>query len=298
MNTKYIKGVALAILAAVSFGFMPIFASYAYSFGSNAVTVVFLRHMFSAIGLFIILKAKKVDISVDKKMMYNLFFCGVIGSSGTALTLFLSYQYISIGLATILHYIYPVVVSILSFLLFGEEMNRKKIISLLLSVCGVYILVGFAEIELHPLGVVLAIASGLFYSVYILQMGKSIIRELESKILIFYISVFSAITTLVYGVVAKDLSFVFNYKFNLALLALIIVSTLGLVFIAKAVKTIGPTNASILSTFEPITTIAFGCLLFRDRITPSIIIGSILIIVSIKGIATNQGNIEVIENEA
>ncbi len=48
-----------------------------------------------------------------------------------------------------------------------------------------------------------------------------------------------------------------------------------------SVRLIGPTNASIINTFEPACACVFGYLLIGDRITLSMIVGGIMIMISI-----------------
>ena len=297
MKDMKIQGVIYAIIAALSFGFMPIFATYAYKSGSNAIMVVFLRNIFTMIYLFIILKIQGVSFKVDRSLFIQLGICGVVGSTGTALTLFISYEYISVGLATILHFIYPVVVTVVSFFMFNEELNRKKILALILSIVGVYILVGFNEISIHPIGIILAITSGLFYSFYILQIGNSRLKELDSRLLIMYISFFTAISTAIYGVMTDMLICTVNISFVLSMIALVIVTTTALITVTKAVCIIGSTNTSILGTLEPITSIVLGFLLLHEAITINTVLGSILILFSVYGIISgNMADKTKIEN--
>ncbi|WP_129600167.1 DMT family transporter [Anaerophilus nitritogenes] len=287
------KGTLCAIFSALSFGTMPIFATYAYNGGVNAITVVFFRFLFSGILLGCYFLKKKINIKVGKNTFLTLLFTGIVGSSLTSLTLFLSYQYISVGLSTILHFIYPAVVIFLSFLIFKEKLYKTKIISLILSVMGVYVLIGFNSIKLNMLGVMLALVSGIFYSIYILEIGHNIkIKDIDSIILTFYISIFSSGSIFLFGIFTQNLIFPKNMYSFIPIFAITIASTLGLLNFAIGIKMIGPSNTSILSTFEPITSIILSCILFGDKITWNTIIGSCLIILSIYGIIKGSEGIE------
>lgn len=283
-DRKRTQGIVYAVLSAIAFGHLPIFATYAYRSGANAVTVVLLRFLFSTIILLGYLIVRNIDFKVDGYMLKRLIFSGVVGCASTALTLFLSYKYISVGLATILHFIYPAVVTLLSYLVFKESLNRSKVIALLLSIAGVYILVGFNSIKLHPIGVILALISGVFYSIYILQIGYTQIKNIDSTVLIFYVSLFSTIGIFIYGIFTKTLYFKIQQDFVISIAAIVLTSIFALFTFTGAIKNIGSSNASILSTFEPITSIMLSSIMFNEKLTYNIIIGSILIIISIYGI--------------
>lgn len=275
------RGMICAIISAIAFGCMPIFATNAHKSGADTIMVVFARHALTTLFILSILLIRKIDFKVDRKMMYRLIFCGVVGNTGIAITLFLSYQYISIGLATILHFIYPVVVTVLSFTVFKEKLGVKKIVALILSIIGVYILIGFTAIKLDILGVLLALASGVLYSIYIVQVGHTKLVELDSFVLVFYVSAISAVSTFIYGSMTNELHFTLNYDFIFNIIGVVLVSMVGLVTIAYAIKVIGPTNASIMSTLEPITSIILGVLVFTEPLTLNIVLGSLFILLSV-----------------
>ena len=115
--SKY-KGIIFAILSSISYAIMPVFAKIAYNNGSTPTTTLFFRFLITAIVLFLYTVVRKENIKVSKKQFLILFFTGFIGYTLTTELLFLSYDYLSIGLATTLHYIYPAVVCILSYFLY------------------------------------------------------------------------------------------------------------------------------------------------------------------------------------
>lgn len=283
---KKINGVIYAISSAVAFGFMPIFAMYAYIGGSNAITVVFLRFLFSAILLWGYFNIKKIDYKVSKELLIEVFIIGVIGYAATCVALYWAYEYIPVGVATILHFTYPLVVTFLSFFIFKEELHLKKIISLILSIIGLVILVGFSKVHFAFWGVFLALLSGILYSIYILAIGHSKIKKIDSLVLTFYVSIFSALSILPVALVTHTFIFEMNIEIFIAVLLLAIVCTLfALLAFLKSIKIIGASNASILSTFEPITSVILGVILFKEKLTLSIIVGSLLIISSVYIIA-------------
>jgi len=96
-------GIIYAVSSAVSFGFVPVFAVIAYNAGTNAVTVLLLRFLIASLILAGILRCRKVELKVGKKLFCRLAYIGIIGYAATTITVFLSYNYISIGLAMTLH---------------------------------------------------------------------------------------------------------------------------------------------------------------------------------------------------
>jgi len=106
------KGILLTIFSASSFGFIPLFAKIAYANGFNPYTFTLFRSLFASIGLFIFLKIRKINYTVEKEQYITLFKASLIGFSLVILTLSSSYNYMSTGLATTIHFIYPVAVMV------------------------------------------------------------------------------------------------------------------------------------------------------------------------------------------
>lgn len=279
---KRFEGFFYAIGSAIAFGFMPFFAKIAYSAGATAVSTVFYRFILAALMLFAYFKIAKIEFKIkDKKQLRKIIFLSVFGYAATCITLFLSYNYVSVGLATTLHFIYPGVVVLLCFFLYKEKLGLGKLICLLLSLVGIYVLIGFGDSKFSITGAILAMVSGIFYSIYIIELGHNDLKGINSLVLTFYVSVFAAIGTFVYGIFTQSLVFDIELKGIFAIIALAYICTVvALMAFAKAIKLIGSANAAILSTMEPITSIALGIIFFREPMTISIALGSLLILVS------------------
>lgn len=279
---KKIYGVMYALISAIAFGFMPIFAKGAYNGGANAITSVFLRFFFAAIILYVILKIKKVNLKIEKELVLKIFLVAIAGYASTALTLFLSYKYISVGLATTLHFIYPAVVTFLSFIIYKEKLNINKIASLIFSLSGVYILIGFCEVKLNIKGILLALGSGVVYSIYIVEVGHSKLKEMDCYVLTLYMCIFGAIGILAFGLPTGNINFHMSISSVVYLVLISVVCTiLAFSCFVKAIQRIGGTSTSILSTFEPITSVVLGVILFGEPFTVTILIGGISILVSV-----------------
>lgn len=279
---KKIQGTIYAFISACAFGFIPIFARFAYNTGITPVTVIFLRFLFSIIILLFYFLINKIDFRIEKKLLPQFAFLGIIGNGATGITLFLSYNYISSGLSTVIHFIYPAIVTLLSIVFFKEKINLRKIISLVFCIAGVYVLIGFSAVKLDIRGVALSLASGVLYSIYILGIDHSDIRKVDTLVITFYVLIFSLIGALTFGIIDNSISFNFHPQGYIYVVALSLICTIiALSIFAKAIMMIGSSNASILSTLEPITSIILSTIIFGESITINTILGSVLIISSV-----------------
>ena len=276
MNNK-VLGIIYAVSSAISCGFVPVFGVIAYSAGTNAVTVLFFRFLIASLIWAGILRCRKIELKVDKKLLGRLAYIGIVGYAATTITVFLSYNYISIGLAMTLHFIYPAVVAVLSFFIFKEKMPALKMIALAISIVGVYILAGGTGSSVDLKGVALALASGILYSLYTIEIGKEKLMAMDGLLITFYVSLFSAVSFFIFGAATRNFMFSLQLPAVLGILGLALISTVfGILAYNKSIQMIGPTYAAIFSTSAPITSVIMGIILFSEKLSMTSAIGSIM----------------------
>lgn len=275
------KGILYAILSSVAFGLLPIFAKFAYANGSNPTTVLIARFLLAAIILFTYLKCTKVNLKVSKKQLAILLSIGAIGYTLTTQTLFVSYDYLGAGLATTLHFIYPVVVCLIGYFFFKEKMSKSKLLALLFAALGIYALVAMESKTLNAFGVALALFSGISYGANIIALGLKSIKEINHNVVTMYVCLGAALGMILYGAFTDTITLTFNLNIGIAYIGIAVISTIAsMILLLKAIEIIGTVSTSILGTFEPIVSVILGIILFGESLTLSLIIGTLLILAS------------------
>lgn len=277
------KGIILTVLAAMSFGFQGFLAKTAYANGFNPFSFTLYRSLFAAVALYIFIKIYGLDIEVSKAQYKTLFKVSLFGYSLMLITLYISFLYMPTGLAMTLHFIYPVVVMVASIFLYKEKLLAKKLIALILSVLGIYFLVGFGSFtKISMIGFWLALLSGILYGYYILMVSNSNIKNLNSFVMTFYLSLFNTFIVLFLTLVTGNMSLQYNYKGLLSTIMVALVCNIfGMVSFQSGLKYITATTSSILSTFEPITSLIVGIVIFNEYLAWYHFVGSIFIIISV-----------------
>jgi len=298
IKLKKFDGIIYALLSSAAFGIMPIFAKYAYNHGSNTLTVLSSRFLFSALILFLYFMFKGISLKLNKNQTITLILVSIFGYSSTATMLFFSYNYISLGLATTLHFVYPVVVVVANRIIFKEPLTKNKVIALTLSMLSIYLLVGFKVENINFLGISLALLSGFTHSISIIGMNRPELKELDNKICVFYFSIISGTIIFLITLLSGNLQLDVNLYTVMSMTGISTVSTiLAIVLLMKAIKIIGPSPSAILGTFEPIVSIILGIILFGEAITLTIVIGTILILASVVILAKENTKENNINNE-
>jgi drug/metabolite transporter (DMT)-like permease len=273
------KGIAFGVLAAFIYGCTPILGKLTYLEGSNSMSLTFYRNFLSIPFLFLMLKYKKIPIKTNKTEAKKLAILSLLGSTLTALTLYGAYNYISVGMTTTIHYIYPVLVTAACILIFKEKVSKEKIIALILSTIGIMM---FFEGNFSIIGVSLALLSGVAYATYILFIDKSGLNSMYPFKISLYCSIFSSIYLFIAGVISGNLVFNMSPKgWAFTILVAFFVSFLANTFIPIGVKYVGPTVTSIVGMFEPITSVVLGILILGEPVTVRNIVACILILAGV-----------------
>ena len=208
----------------------------------------------------------------------QLIGMGALGYVGQSFLYMTAIKYASSGLVALLLYLYPMFVFILSVFILHEKATSVKIIALILALVGSALTVNPNGGQL--IGGLMSIAAALIYSVYII-VGTNVMKHVsavQSSTIIF------ASAGAVYGV----LTFVNGANFPasnsgwLAMLGIIVVSTIiPVITFLAGLERIGPTNAAMLSTLEPIVTVLLAAWLFGERLMPIVMLGGGLILVAV-----------------
>lgn len=280
-NIKNQIGVIYVILSAVFFGMMPLLARIAYSHGSNAYTVAFFRFFFGSIMLGIMtFSLPDYTIKISKSQFLTLLKLSVPYALMPIL-LYVSYTYIDSGMATTLHFTYPIAVMLIMVIFFKARLDAKQII------CAVFCIGGMVMLytpngQMNVLGILLAVASGIVYAVYIVLLGKSAINELYSLVIAFWLSLFSAVEIGLIAFLSGNLVFHHDAVGWLVEVVLALFATVfALVLFQKGVSLCGEVKASLFSTFEPLTGIMIGVIVFHESLSIKEIIGMIGILIAV-----------------
>lgn len=275
------KGKICLLISAFIYGLAPILAKVTYAGGANGITLTFLRGSLCVPLLYIMMKADGKSLKLSRSEFKRVLVLGIFGGALPIVLLYLSYNYISIGLATTLHFIYPLVIVIVSSLLFHEKMTKIRLIAVIFVTVGIFLFVDISSAS-DKLGIVLALLSGIFYSFYVIYMERSGLENMDYLKLTFYIMVIMSLTTLILGVLVHGISFDLSPKaWVYAVLISFMITLFAMPLFQAGVRYEGASTAGIMSTFEPITSVALGAMFLGEIVGLPQLLGGLMIIAGV-----------------
>lgn len=274
------KGYIYTALSAIIFGLMPLLTKIIIARGATSLTIAFFRVFYVTIVLFFVLKIKKIDLYLEKRDLLSVMLTSIFGSGLTIIILNESYNYVDTGIATSLHFLYPLFVAILCCFFYGEKIKKKQIISLSFALVGIICFMSKGNGSLF--GYFLAIASGLTYAFYLVKMDKTGLVKMNALKLSFYLALFTTIEIFIINLFMQDVVFKLDaIAYGLLSVLALSSSFLATVLLQKGVLLLGSTRASFICLLEPVTSMIVGILWLNEALTLNKGLGGLAIIISL-----------------
>ena len=276
-------GIAFIVASALSFGAMAILARVAYADGVDTTTLLALRFAIAFVCLALIAHVRRVGMPRGRDLASNI----VLGGAGYGLqatSFFIALTMAPAGLVALLLYLHPALVAILAAVLLRERMTAVKIGALAVALCGMVLTVapalradaGIAS----QLGIALGIAAAAIYAVYIV-VGMRLTARIAPLAMATVVAG-SAAAVFAIATAIQGPQFPQSSAGWLAIAAIALVSTVAAITLFFAgLARIGPTQASTLSTIEPVFTVVLAAFLLGERIEIVQAIGGALILAAV-----------------
>lgn len=212
----------------------------------------------------------------------------------SSLTLFQSYNYMDVGIASTLLFVYPIMVALIMWLVFKEKLTLPTVLCILLALGGIGLLYqGGDGTTLSMVGILLVMASALSYAIYIVGVNQSTLKHVATLRLTFYVLLFGMTLFLIRVDFGKSLHIVQEWYLWGNLLALAVFPTaISFLCTTQAIQYIGSTPTAILGALEPLTAVFFGVVVFGESLTTRLSCGMLMIILAVTLIIAG-GNITI-----
>ena len=141
MQWSKITGVAYAVISSATFGLIPLFTISLLQLGVSSPTILCYRFLLAAVAMAVIMFFTRRNFRIAADQMAVVAILAILYAS-TAILLLESYKSIPSGIATTIHFLYPLAVTLTMAWVFKERMSPIIYISVVLSLIGVALLLG------------------------------------------------------------------------------------------------------------------------------------------------------------
>lgn len=309
MDRRRLLGIALAAVSACGYGSGPLFAKSVYGAGLDWLALLYWRFLLASLLVWawaLLVPANRADLrALPRRRVLAFIGLGAffVGNAGTY---YAALQYISASLASLIVYIYPALVAVLS-IRFGHGLHgRRPWAALGIVSLGVALTLGGIKTHADPVGLALIVASPCLYAVYIVLAahlagerrgetandrtggGAETRPAVASAVMLSATFGVVAMLAAVTGEPIVPWQVPGGAWYGLAGIAVFSTAVAISAFYAGAAR-IGAAQAALVSTVEPIWTITLATILFGERLSTVQLVGGVLVIVGVIVAQTTPG---------
>lgn len=230
--------------------------------------------------LYRILSGKKMDIKEIKKDIPILFLSGAAMGANWIL-FFEAYKYTTVSLATLSYYFAPVLVMIISPILFKEKLTRKQMMCFIMASIGLVLVIGNTGMSSgrnHLIGIGFGLgAATLYATVIILNKYIKNVTGVDRTIIQFVAAIVVLIPyiLLTKGIHLNNMNL--NGYVNLLILGILHTGVCYCMYFSS-LKSLKGQEAAILSYIDPLVAIIVSVTILGEGISGIQILGGVLIL--------------------
>ncbi|KAJ53128.1 drug/metabolite transporter (DMT)-like permease [Clostridium tetanomorphum] len=284
-DSKNKKGYLLALIAGASWGAMGIFVKNLGNMGLDSMTISSFRPTIAVLVYVLInlIKDPKA-FKTDLKGLLLFAIYGVFALDGMFIASSYAVHYTGVATASVLLFINPIIVVVLSYFIFKESFTLKKFIALILALLGCCLVVkayDSSAFKLNFVGIMWGIASGFAVALQNI-LGKIGLKKYSYKTHMIYSFLFGAIFLWFFvppWTLVKSIS---NTSTLINILGLGVLATLvPNNAIVKSLQYIESGKASIVASVEPVVASVLAFIIFGEVFQIPQLFGIVLIMTSI-----------------
>jgi DME family drug/metabolite transporter len=187
----------------------------------------------------------------------------------------------TVGTAAILLYSAPAFVVVLAWLFLGESLNAAKVFALVLTVGGIFLVVGAydpANLEVSPKVLLTGLLSGLTYGLYAI-FGRPLAGHLSPAVILSYALAFGSALLVVAALPTfHTLAGLPAGSYTLWVMLGVVHTTLAFAMYTFGIRHLGAGRAAIVATIEPVVAGILGMTLLNEELTALKVPGALLVL--------------------
>lgn len=273
------RGIVLVVGSATAFGFIPVFATWAYQSGLNVTTLLTLRFVVASAVFFVFFAIRRSLRFPARREMLRLLLLGGVLYAGQSLCYFSAVQYMSPAAAVLLFYLYPAFVTGFSLAASRSRYVAAALGPTVVSLIGVMLVVGAAGQRINVAGAAFAVGAALFYTVYVV-LGSRMSATSSPLVVTAWVTFFASLSFLTVSVVTDSLDLSFPSEGWVPVGGVALVSTvLSITAFFAGAALLGAARASILSMLEPVVAVVATWMFLGETLTLLQVAGGAITIV-------------------
>lgn len=225
-------------------------------------------------------KQMKVSFESIKKNLFPILLSGVFLGFNWIL-LFEAYEYTTVAIATLCYYMAPIIVIVVSFILFKENITKKKAICILFAIVGMILVSGVFDTKQGDIqfkGILLGLGAAVLYASVVL-MNKQI-KEINAYDKTVVQLSTAAIVLIPYILFTENVSGIQLDGLSFMMLVLVGIVHTGIAYALyfSSMKDLEAQTIALYSYIDPCVAIFLSAFVLREQLSLLGIVGAIIVL--------------------
>lgn len=280
-----VQGLFYALISAAAFGSLAIMVKLGYQAGMNGAEMMEFRFGYGAVFLLVFLFFKDRSLlRISKKGLAGCAFIGMVIYWLQTTCFVQALATIPASTTTLVLYVHPVTVALLSAVFLKMKIDRVVGTSLALVMAGCCLVFFDAFLkEVDPVGLLYASGAMVTFSCYLILV-QVLLKDLKPLTATLYVILFATVSFSIAGALdGEPLTWLYPDRkiFLIGLGMGVVPGAVAVAFLYMAVEKIGSAYTCIFSSIEPVVTLAAAAVFLDEDVVLLQSYGAALIILGI-----------------
>ena len=276
------RGVSLALAAALSLSATNIATGLHYAAGSTPMTFLVGRYALFVVGASLVLAALGLLRPVPRTLLQHAIGAGVLNAAG-AVALAFAFARIEVGLAVLLLYLYPMLTELLVAALDRRKPGRRALVSLLSALAGLALALDVGRPAVDGGGVALAVLAAFAFSSSFVWADRGL-GTLSNAMRVLALGFVGLVFVGALASVARGVVWPLpNVAAVTTLLAATSSFSIAYVSLFAAIALAGSPVTTRLMNLEPVATIALAWALLGETLSAQQLLGCLIVVIALLG---------------
>jgi drug/metabolite transporter (DMT)-like permease len=274
---------AAVVVSAAAFSTLAVLTKLAYAQGASPLPLLAWRFaIVSVLMAVFVASTAPATLKIRLADLGRFSALALLGYGAASVCFFFALRFTTASVVEMLLYTYPAMVVVAGSVFFGERLDPRRIAAVALTFAGCALVVGVLSgpTRVSWIGVGLGLGAAAGYTLFTMLSYRWITEKPRSVLMTYTFGIAALGIGAVTLASGGSLS-VAAWTPQLWILVLLIVLTptfLAVILLFRGMKGLGPSRTAIISTLEPLFTIALAAALLGDRLSLVQWVGALLVL--------------------
>jgi len=278
----------MVVISAACFGTLAVLTPLAYAAGATPLPLLAWRFLFASVLLAIVAGARDWRaLRVGRADLLRYSALALTGYGAASVCFFFALKFADAAVVAVLLYAYPALVTLASWVFLGEKATWSRAAAVLVTFAGCAMVVGLfgGAKQVSWQGIMLGMGAAVGYTLFNLLSHRWLPGRSELVMMTYTFGIAAVGVALLTLVVGQSLSpAAWQPQAWWLLAAIVLVPTFAAVVLyLQGIRGLGPSQAAIVSTLEPLFTIVLAWLVLGQTLSMQQLAGAALVLGGVVG---------------